>query len=206
MSRGVELSQNYGRLFHRWEIVRGWVPAVIFALVSLGLELFFLNYLVGLGFVNLQILIPFGPVTVPVSMALMLSLGVVVVLVSLWVSVFENLAYVRTGPDREVRRLLYPLRMVRVAALVLTPFTLLLFIPYILQSGWFVGFASSTAVLQGGAGDIYNWGTGLRGLDFSTRFIVSQLVATLGAILVSGLQLWRVRGTRNLIRLLRKKR
>jgi len=186
--------------------LRGWIPAVIFALVSIGLELFFLNYLVGLGFVNLQIMIPIGPFTIPVSMALMLSLGVVVVLVSLWVSVFENLAYVRTGPDREVRRLLYPLRMVRVAALVLTPFTILLFTPYVVVSGWFLGFASSTSGLQGGASAIYNWGAGLRELDFSTRFVISQLVATSGAILVSGLQLWRVRGTRNLMLLLRKKR
>ncbi len=179
---------------------------MIFALVAIGLELFFLNYLVGLGFVNVEITVPMGLFSVPVSMALMLSLGVVVVLVSLWVTVFENIAYVRTGPDREVRRLLYPLRMVRVAALVLTPFTFLLFTPYVLESAWFLDLASSMSSIQGGASAIYNWGAELRELDFSTRFVISQLIAASGAVVVSGLQVWRVRGTRNLMLLLRKKR
>lgn len=200
------MSQNYKRLFHRWEVMRGWIPAVIFALVAIGVELFFLNYLVGLGFVNLEIIVPMGLISFPVSMALMLSLGVVVVLVSLWVTVFENIAYVRTGSDKEVRRVLYPLRMVRVAALVLTPFTFLLFTPYVLESAWFLGLASSISSVQGGASAIYNWGAELRELDFSTRFVISQLIAASGAILVSGLQVWRVRGTRNLMLLLRKKR
>ncbi len=200
------MAENYSRLFHRWEIIRGWVPAIIFALVSIGIELFFLDYLVGLGLVDKQVSIPIGPWSFPISMALLVSLGNVVVLVSLWVSVFETTAYVRTGPDREVRRILYPLRMVRVAALVLTPFTILLFVPYVLLSSWFLGFANSTSGLQGVASSLYNWGLGVEKLDFSTRFLLSQLLASLGAVVVSGLQVWRVRGTRNLALLLRKRR
>ena len=187
-------------------MLRGWVPAVIFALISIGIELFFLNYVAGLGFVNLQVGVPVGPWSIPVSIALIFSLGVVVVLVSLWVSVFESVAYVKTGPSREVRRVLYPLRMIRVAALVLTPFTFLLFIPYILQSAAFLGYASSTSTLQGAATTIYNWSLDLGKLDFSTRFILSQLIATFGAVVVAGLQVWRVRGTKNLMLLLRKRR
>jgi len=203
---GSSLSETYRKLFHRWEMLRGLVPAVVFALLSIGIELFFLNYLTGLGFVNLQVAIPIGPWSVPVSMALMLSLGAVVVLVSLWVSVFESVAYVKTGPSREFRRVLYPVRMVRVAALVLTPFTFLLFMPYVLQSAVFLGYASSTSSLRGLATTIYNWSLDVGQLEFSTRFILSQLIATLGAVVVAGLQVWRVRGTRNLRLLLRKKR
>jgi len=200
------LTENYRRLFHRWEVLRGWVPAVIFAVLSIGIELFFLEYLDGLGFVNLQVGVPVGPWSVPVSMAMILALGVVVVLVSLWLSVFESVAYVKTGPSRVVRRILYPLRMVRMAALVLTPFTFLLFIPYVLQSGAFLSYAISTSALQGLGTTIYNLSLNVGQLDFSTRFILSQLIATLGAVVVAGLQIWRVRGTRNLMLMLRRRR
>ncbi len=200
------MTENYRRLFHRWEVLRGWVPAVIFTVLSIGIELFFLEYLDGLGFVNLQVGVPFGPWSVPVSMALVLSLGVVIVLVNLWLSVFESVAYVKTGPSREVRRILYPLRMGRMAALVLTPFSVLLFIPYVLQSGSFLGYATSTSALQGLGTTIYNWSLDIGQLEFSTRFILSQLIATLGAAVVAGLQIWRVRGTRNLMLMLRRRR
>ena len=198
--------ESYRRLFHRWEIVRGWVPGLLFAVISIALELFFLNYMLGLGLVDQRISIPLGFWSLPISMALMLSLGNVVVLVTLWATVFESTAYVKAGPDRQVRRVLYPLRMVRVAALVLTPFTILLYVPYVLESGWFLGLTNSTQALQGLGNTILNWGAGFQKLDFSTRFIASQLVAALGAIVVSGLQVWRVRGTRNLRVLLRKRR
>jgi len=198
--------ESYRRLFHRWEIVRGWVPGLLFAVISMALELFFLNYMLGLGLVDQRVSIPLGFWSLPISMALMLALGNVVVLVSLWTSVFESTAYVKAGPDRQVRRVLYPLRMVRVAALVLTPFTILLFVPYVAESGWFLGLANSTPALQGLGSTILSWGVGFQKLDFSTRFILSQLVAALGAIFVSGLQIWRVRGTRNLRLLLRKRR
>lgn len=198
--------ESYKRMFHRWEILRGWVPALLFAAISISLELFFLNYMQGLGLADQRVSIPLGFWSLPISMALMLSLGNVVVLVTLWASVFESTAYVKAGPDRQVRRVLYPLRMVRVAALVLTPFTILLFVPYVAESGWFLGLLNSTPAFQGLANTIFNWGVGFQKLDFSTRFIASQLVAAFGAIVVSGLQVWRVRGTRNLRLLLRKRR
>lgn len=179
---------------------------MIFAVVAIALELFFLNYLVGLGFTDQKVSIPFGPWSLPVSMAFIVGLGNVVLLVTLWMRVFESIAYVKTGPDRAVRRILYPLRMVRVAALVLTPFTILLFIPYVVLSSWFLGLASSNSSFQGLASIIYNWRVSYQQIDFATRFIASQLVAALGAVVVSGAQIWRVRGTRNLMLLLRKKR
>lgn len=200
------LAQSYKKLFHRWSVVRGWIPAIIFTIVATGLELFFLNYIVGLGLIDQRVSIPLGLWSIPISIALLLSLGNVVVLLTLWMKVFESSAYVKAGPDRQVRRLLYPLRMVRMAALVLTPFTFLLFIPYVLQSAWFLGLLGSSTLFQGLGKTIYNWGLGSQNLEFSTRFIISQLIAAAGAVLVSGLQIWRVRGTRNLMILLRKKR
>jgi hypothetical protein len=200
------MSDSYKRLFHRWDILRGWIPAILFTLAGIGLELLFLDYLVTLGFPDQRVSLPFGPWSLSVSIALLLSLGNVVLLLTLWMSVFEASAYVRTGADRQIRRMLYPIRMVRMSALVLAPFTILLFIPYVLLSTWFLGVAQSTSFLQGTAGTLYNWQVAFAKVDFGTRFVVAQLIGALGAVVVSGLQMWRARGTRNLMLLLRRRR
>ncbi len=202
------MSVPYKRIFLRWEIVRGWIPALIFAAIAIVIELFFFNYMVGLGLVDKTVTVLVWPF--PVSIALLFSLGNAVVLLTLWMSVFESTAYVRAGPDKQVRRTLYPVRMIRVAALVLAPFTLVLFLPYILEASWFVSWAASASTTlpstRGTAVSFYNWAYGITQTDISTRFIASQLSAALAAAVVSGLQVWRVRGTRNLILLLRKRR
>ena len=204
------LSESYKRIFLKWEIVRGWIPAILFAAVAVAIEIFFFNYMVGRGLVDKQVSIPIGAWTLPVSIALFLSLGNVVVLLTLWMNVFVSTAYVKAGPDRQVRRMLYPLRMVRVATLVLTPFTILLFVPYIVESVGFVRFVDSVSTsipqIRQSAIDFYNWSFGVSRIDASTRFIMSQLAAALGAVTVAALQMWRVKGARNLMLLLRRRK
>ena len=204
------MSETYRRMFHRWEIVRGWIPALVFAAIAVSIELLFYNYMIGRGLSDIQVNISPWNFKIPISIALMFSLGNSLVLLTLWMSVFESTAYVMAGPDRQVRRILYPLRMVRGAALVLTPFTIVLFTPYILESSWFIGvvIAMSNAApsLRQSALDFYNWSFGVSRTESSVKFIASQLSAALAAVLVSGVQLWRVKGTRNLMLLLRKKR
>ena len=204
------MSESQKRVFLALQTLRGWIPAIIFAIVVIIIETFYFSYMVGRGLTDKQVSIPIGPWTLPVSIGLFLSLGNAVVLLTLWMSVFQNTAYARAGADRQVRRLLYPLRMVRVAALVLVPFTILLFTPYIIESVGFVrfvaSFTSSVPQLRSGAVGFYNWAFGISQMDASTRFILSQLTAAFGAIVVSGLQLWRVKGTRNLALLLRRKK
>lgn len=196
------MATSYKRIFLRWEVLRGWVPALLFAGIAAAIELFYLSYMVGRGLVDKVVSIPLGPWNLPVSIALMLSLGNVVVLLTLWMSVFEGTAYVRAGPDRQVRRILYPLRMVKVAALVLTPFTIVLFVPYVLVSAWFIGLAGSVPE----AASFYTWAYGAAKMDSSTRFIISQVSAAWGAVVIASLQLWRVKGTRKLMLLLRRRR
>ncbi len=207
---GLGLSEPYKRIFLRWEIVRGWIPAILFAAASVAIEVFYFSYMVGRGLVDKQVTIPLGPWSIPVSIALLLSLGNSVVLLTLWMSVFENTAYVRAGPDRQVRRILYPLRMLRVAALVLVPFTILLFIPYVTMSTGFVSFVDSLSAsipqLRQSATDFYGWALGVSRIDPSVRFIVSQVLAAFGALTLAAIQLWRVKGTRNLMLLLRKRK
>ncbi len=194
------------RMFHRWEVVRGWVPAVLFSLISLAIELFYFNYMVSRGLTDKTVNIPIGPWQLPLSIALFLSLGNVVLLVSLWMTVFENVAYVKAGPDRQVRRILYPLRMIRVAALVLAPFTIILFLPYVVVSQFFTAAANSLSSSIPQIVSFYSWAFSVSKIDPSQRFIISQLSASLGAIVIAAVQVWRVRGTRNLMLLLRKAR
>jgi len=193
---------TYTRMFHRWEIVRGWIPALVFAAIAISIEVFFFDFVLSRGFNELSYSFSLFGLNVPLSIALFLSLGNAVLILVLWMSVFENTAYVMAGPDRQVRRILYPLRMIRAAALVLTPFTFILFIPYIVESGFFVSLVGGSS---SGAG-FYTWAFGVGQTDPSGRFVASQVLAAIAATIVAGLQIWRVKGTRNLMLLLRRKK
>jgi hypothetical protein len=201
---------TYKRMFHRWEILRGWLPAIVFTIVSIAVELLYFTYMVSRGLVDESFTVSLSILKIPLSVALFLSLGNAVVLLVLWMNVFENTAYVMAGPDRSIRRILYPLRMIRAAALVLTPFTIVLFTPYIVQSGWFIGvmssLSSSVPSLKQSIVNFYSWSFGVGRTDDSVKFVASQLSAAFAATVVAGLQIWRVKGTRNMMLLLRRKK
>jgi hypothetical protein len=197
-------------MFLRWEILRGWMPAIVFAAIAVAIELLYFNYMVSRGMIDEALTVSLGALRIPLSIALFFSLANAVVLLTLWMSVFENTAFVMAGPDRRVRRILYPLRMVRAAAIVLTPFTIVLFTPYIVESGWFIGAVASVSnavpSLRQTAVNFYTWSFGLARMDYSVKFVVSQLSAAVSSTVVSGLLLWRVKGTRNLMLALRRKK
>jgi hypothetical protein len=200
------LSEQYHRLFLRWEVLRGWVPAILFAAICGSLELLFFYNALNTGFVDKAVSIPVDSWHLPFSIALSLALGNALVVVTLWMNVFESTAYVKAGPDKQVRRILYPLRMVRTAALVLAPFTIILFAPYIVEANWFVNGVSSIQAFKSSAESFYSWAFTVSQIDGATRFIISQMVAALGALIIAGLQLWRVKGTKNLVRAFRRRK
>lgn len=193
-------------MFHRWEIVRGWLPAILFAAIAVAIELLFFNYMTGRGLADDSYTISLGILRVPLSIALFLSLGDAIVLLVLWMTVFENTAYAMAGPDRRIRRILYPLRMIKAGALVLAPFTIILFTPYILDSSWFISWVAGVPSLQQSAVNFYSWSYGIAQTDPSIKFVASQLSAAVGATVLAGLQIWRVKGTRNLLLALGRKR
>lgn len=207
---GLVATGTYKRMFHRWEILRGWIPAVIFATVAILIEVLYFEYMIGRGLADTSFNIPLGIAQLPLSIALFLSLGNALVLLVLWMSVFENTAFVMAGPDRKVRRILYPLRMIRASALVLAPFTIVLFTPYIIQSpgfiSWVSGLSNSVPSLRQTAINFYTWSFGVGRTDASYKFVASQLSAALASTVVAGLQIWRVKGTRTMMLLLRRKR
>jgi hypothetical protein len=197
-------------MFLRWEILRGWMPAIAFAAIAVAIELLYFNYMVSRGMTDEAFTISLGALRIPLSTALFFSLANAVVLLTLWMSVFENTAFVMAGPDRRVRRILYPLRMVRAAAIVLTPFTIVLFTPYIIESSWFISAVASTSntipSLRQTAINFYTWSFGLARMDYSIKFVLSQLSAAFTSTVVSGVLLWRVKGTRSLMLALRRKK
>ena len=196
------MSEQYHRLFLRWDVLRGWIPAIFFAAICVGLELLFFYNALNTGFVDKTVSIPIGSWSLPVSIALFLALGNALVVVTLWMNVFESTAYVKAGPDKQVRRILYPLRMIRTAALVLVPFTFILFAPYIVEANWFVNAVASLQTSK----SFYTWAFSVSQIDGSTRFIISQMIAALGALSIAGLQLWRVKGTKNLVKAFRRRK
>jgi len=140
----------------RWEVLRGWIPAIIFAAICVSLELLFFYNALNTGFVDKTVSIPIGSWNLPISIALSLALGNALVVVTLWMNVFESTAYVKAGPDKQVRRILYPLRMIRTAALVLAPFSIILFAPYIVEANWFVNAVASVQAFKPTAESFYN--------------------------------------------------
>src|SRR5436309_9070153 len=132
-------------MFLRWEIIRGWMPGIVFAAIAVAIEILYFEYMLSRGLADETFSVSLGIVSLPLSIALFLSLGNAIVLLVLWMSVFESTAYVMAGPDRRVRRLLYPLRMIRAGAVVLAPFTLVLFAPYSIESGWFISVLSGAS-------------------------------------------------------------
>jgi len=186
------------------------MPAIAFAAIAVAIELLYFNYMVSRGMVDEAFTISLGALRIPLSIALFFSLANAVVLLTLWMSVFENTAFVMAGPDRRVRRILYPLRMVKAAAIVLTPFTIVLFTPYIIESSWFISAVASTSntipSLRQTAINFYTWSFGLARMDYSVKFVLSQLLAAFTSTVVSGLLLWRLKGTRSLMLALRRKK
>ena len=186
------------------------MPAIVFAAIAVAIEVLYFNYMVSRGMMDEAFTISLGALMIPLSIALFFSLANAIVLLTLWMSVFENTAFVMAGPDRRVRRILYPLRMVKAAAIVLTPFTIVLFTPYIVESSWFIGAVASASnsipSLKETAVNFYTWSFGLARMDYSVKFVVSQLSAAFSSTAVSGLLLWRVKGTRNLMLALRRKK
>jgi hypothetical protein len=201
---------TYKSMFLRWEILRGWMPAIVFAAIAVAIELLYFNYMVSRGMMDMSFTVSLGALKVPLSVALFFSLANSVVLLTLWMSVFENTAFVMAGPDRRVRRILYPLRMIKAAAIVLTPFTIMLFAPYIVESSWFISAVASASntvpSLKQTAINFYTWSFGLARMDYSVKFVVSQLSAAFSSTVVAGLLLWRVKGTRNLMLALRRRK
>src|SRR6266700_5416592 len=197
-------------MFQRWEILRGWIPGIVFAAIAVAIEILYLEYMLARGLADETFSVSLGIASLPLSIALFLSLGNAIVLLVLWMSVFESTAYVMSGPDKRIRRILYPLRMIRAAALVLAPFTIVLFTPYIIESGWYIswisGLTNSVTSLQGTATGFYTWAFGISRTDSSVKFVASQLSASLASTVVAGLQIWRVKGTRNMMLLLRRKK
>src|SRR2546427_12864689 len=95
-------------MFLRWEILRGWIPAIVFAAIAVAIELLYFNYMVGRGMVDEAFTIPLGVLKIPLSIALFFSLANAIVLLTLWMSVFENTAFVMAGPDMRGRPKIYP--------------------------------------------------------------------------------------------------
>src|SRR5438552_15260716 len=113
-------------MFLRWEILRGWIPAIVFAAIAVAIELLYFNYMVGGGMVDEAFTIPLGVLKIPLCIALFFSLANAIVLLTVWMSVFENTAFVLAGPGWGGGRIFFPLRMVRAEALVVSPFLIVL--------------------------------------------------------------------------------
>src|SRR2546428_9667598 len=95
-------------MFLRWEILRGWMPAIVFAAIAVAVEMLYFDYMVSRGMMDEAFTISLGALKIPLSIALFFSLANAIVLLTLWMSVFENTAFVMAGSRLRLRRIPYP--------------------------------------------------------------------------------------------------
>src|SRR2546427_2289887 len=93
-------------MFLRWEILRGWMPAIVFAAIAVAIEVLYFNYMVSRGMMDEAFTISLGALKIPLSIALFFSLANAIVLLTLWMSVFENTAFVMAGLRRHRTQIL----------------------------------------------------------------------------------------------------
>src|SRR5437879_12334552 len=148
-------------LYGFWQSTRPRIPLLGFALVSALIELFYFDFMISRGMLDKQVQLQLGGWPIPFSISLALALGNAVLLVSLWQGLFERIAYAGLSSDRRVRRIMYLLRMIRTIALILAPLQILLFLPYLLESTWWVavahGVGSSVPSSSGSIDGFYRW-------------------------------------------------
>src|SRR5207302_11112264 len=87
-------------MFLRWEILRGWMPAIVFAAIAVAVELLYFDYMVSRGMMDETFTISLGALKIPLSIALFFSLANAIVLLTPWMSVFANTAFVMPGCAR----------------------------------------------------------------------------------------------------------
>src|SRR5260370_9547952 len=110
-------------MFLRWEILRGWMPAIVFAAIAVAIELLYFNYMVSRGMIDEAFTISLGALRIPLSIALFFSLANAVVLLTLWMSVFENTAFVMAGSPPPRRRVCCVARLTSRGSVRLHPLT-----------------------------------------------------------------------------------
>src|SRR2546428_5436737 len=136
---------TYKRMFLRWEILRGWMPAIVFAAIAVAIEVLYFNYMVSRGMMDEAFTISLGALKIPLSIALFFSLANAIVLLTLWVSVFENTAFVMAGARPRGRRIPHPPTIVKTAGPAPSPLPPLPFPPPILLSSWVLTAAACAA-------------------------------------------------------------
>src|SRR5207247_11258927 len=107
---------TYKRMFLRWEILRGWMPAIVFAVIAVAIEVLYFNYMVSRGMMDEAFTISLGALMIPLSIALFFSLANAIVLLTLWMIFLQNTAFVMAWPCPAMRRMRFPLRIVKAAA------------------------------------------------------------------------------------------
>src|SRR6266540_1489617 len=53
----------------QWEILRGWIPAIVFAAIAVAIELLYYDYMIGRGLANESFDVSLGIVKIPLSIA-----------------------------------------------------------------------------------------------------------------------------------------
>jgi len=134
------MSERYKKIAFGWKSSRGIGIALALLLASIAVSVIFVEYMAARGLEDRIETVQLGPVSLPVRVVLLPSIGVMLLLVFSWAYLVEETAYVRATPGPRQEEALISIKLVKYAALVTAVFTTTLFVPYLLGSFLFLKF------------------------------------------------------------------
>ena len=189
------MSEGYKRVVLRWATARGIISAALLIATIILLQFFFVDYMLSHGFSPSNEQVKIGSLQVTFPIVLLPALGVSLVMLSSWMYAVDRTMRVRVKTDLRKQRVGADLRMVEVGALILSVYSLFLFIPYILGSNWFITGANSLSqrLPQLGQFFVAAYGTviSLMDLDSIWKFALSQNLAACSAAFFAALYVRR---------------
>jgi len=193
------MAEKYRKMPLRWRTREVWISICALAVVTLLLEIFFMNYMVAHGLESMidAILVDGWKFTIPTPLAF--AVAMIVVVIACWAYLVEGTAIIGVRSDLGRRSATAPVRMVEAGSSILVAFAFSLFAPYIIGSDWFGGIISGSFAnnpqLHGLASGITAFMIRLGDLEILWKYVISQNVSGLAVAFFSITDVWRHRRT-----------
>jgi hypothetical protein len=193
------MSERYKKVAFGWKSSKGIGIALVLLLASIVVSMIFVEYMSVRGLEDRIETVQLGPVSLPLRIVFLPSIGVMLLFVFSWAYLVEETAYVRATPGPRQEEALIFIKFVKYAALVIAVFTTTLFVPYLLGSFVFLRFLASVVslmrFLEPYTGSAISAVSPFSALSGASKYLISLNLAALMVVVVTLLFARRKRKT-----------
>jgi len=191
------MSERYKKVAVEWRSPKGIGIALALLLASIVVGMIFVEYLSVRGLEDRLMTIQLGPVSLPLRIVFLPSIGVTLLFVFAWAYLVQETAYIRATPGPRQEEALVSIKLVKYAALVTAVFTIVLFVPYLLGSLLFLRFLASVVslmrFLEPFARSVLSAVSRFSGLSEASKYLISLNLAAVTVVVVTLLLVRRKR-------------